>query len=102
MEDLNAIVGQTYLLSCHKSGFGNYFCEIEILKVKKKVSSWNNMSCYSIKYRKLNSPYDARFYEWYKQEKKVNPNISPFVPPKTDVWVHEETTKTWNMRVRKI
>jgi hypothetical protein len=108
-DDLNAIVGGMYTLSCYRQGFGNYFCEIEILEIKKKPMRYGvpGTSSYSIKYRKHNSPYDAQFYEWYKEDAarwkrlgKTPP--APFEPPKTDVWVHDESIKSWNMRVRKI
>lgn len=87
MEEINAIVGKRYYLSMYRQGFGNYWMEIEVVKVVDKgvppYYSNGYIHEYSILYRKFNDP-------------------CPYSGDKNPVWVHHETVKTWNRRVLDI
>ena len=100
MMDLKAQVGKQYHLSCHRTGFGNYWCQIEILEVKAKpaVGYVAGTIEYSIKYHKITSPYDEYHEDFTRkhypkaQQKMYN----------REVWVHHEFPASWNRRVIEI
>jgi hypothetical protein len=97
--DLNAVVGKQYHLSMHRTGFGNYWCAIEILEVKpKKTKNYRPGTMYSIKYRKITSPYDEYLEDFTK---KHYPNAKQTKYAR-EVWVHNEFPDTWNRRVLEI
>jgi hypothetical protein len=98
MEELKAKVGERYYLSMHRSGFGDYWCQVEILEVKKVKKSYYSYHTYSIKYHKLTSPYD----EYYEDFQRTHYPNSQFKKYKRKVWVHNETEHSWNQRVLEV
>ena len=81
-EEINAVPGKRYYLSMYRQGFGNYWMEIEVVKVvpKKARNYVSGTIEYSILYKKFNDPY-------------------PYTGKQNPVWCHHEFPKSWNRRV---